>query len=256
MDYFTWWLAIAVFFHQFQCPDAGHKKVKAHEKAVVTTDGCKTTLGQEKRKCEKGSMLPCLKNRTALESLKGQLVLCDTKTDGGGWVIIQRRIKGDVEFENKTWAQYRDGFGSFDGDLWIGNAMIRKLTHAGYTNLRIDMEYHGEKLHALYTHFKVKEESHFYQMSYKGFSGNVRHDDFKSSNGMKFATFDFPDNGCSLWYGRTGWWWQVSKASCGATNLNGIWACKDYGKGIYWVAHTTNQRSLSFVEMKLRKSDP
>ncbi|XP_059145963.1 ficolin-1-like [Physella acuta] len=175
-------------------------------------------------------MLSCLKNRTALESLKGQLVLCDTKTDGGGWIIIQRRIKGDVEFANKTWAQYRDGFGSFDGDLWIGNAVIRKLTVAGYTDMRVDMKWKGHTYYATYKNYKVEDEANFYRLTYNGFRGSTRLDDMMGSIGMPFSTVDVRSIRCTLWYGRTGWWWRTLDRWCGSVNLNGIWAETAYGQ--------------------------
>ncbi|BFZ04532.1 hypothetical protein BsWGS_07571 [Bradybaena similaris] len=53
--------------------------------------------------------------------------LCDTENDGGGWVIIQRRTKGDVNFF-RGWADYKKGFGTPDSDFWIGLDVIHNLT--------------------------------------------------------------------------------------------------------------------------------
>ena len=39
-----------------------------------------------------------LPERVQLTFSSGQLVLCDTKTDGGRWIIFQRCISRDVEF--------------------------------------------------------------------------------------------------------------------------------------------------------------
>ena len=33
--------------------------------------------------------------------------------------VIMRRAKGDVDFD-RSWAEYRKGFGNFGGDFWIG----------------------------------------------------------------------------------------------------------------------------------------
>lgn len=42
-------------------------------------------------------------------------------------VKFQRRIKGDVDF-NRSWTDYKNGFGSPDTDFWIGNDIIHNLT--------------------------------------------------------------------------------------------------------------------------------
>jgi len=37
---------------------------------------------------------------------------CDTLTDGGGWIVIQRRIQGVNEDFHRFWSEYELGFGS------------------------------------------------------------------------------------------------------------------------------------------------
>ncbi|XP_055865172.1 fibrinogen C domain-containing protein 1-like [Biomphalaria glabrata] len=47
--------------------------------------------------------------------------MCDTKTDGGGWIIFQKRINGKVDFY-RGWKEYRNGFGDFNiGEFYLGN---------------------------------------------------------------------------------------------------------------------------------------
>lgn len=38
-------------------------------------------------------------------------VLCDQELDGGGWTVIQQRLSGDEHFWNRTWEEYKQGFG-------------------------------------------------------------------------------------------------------------------------------------------------
>ncbi|XP_059175242.1 ficolin-2-like [Physella acuta] len=179
--------------------------------------------------------------------------LCDTKTDGGGWIIIQRRIKGDVNF-TRTWNDYKNGFGSISGDFWIGNDVISSLTSLGYNELRFDMKYKGKDYYAVYRGFKVQNEAAKYRMNYPSFSGGNVEDKFSYHNGMKFTTIDSDNDewsgrNCAVDDSRGGWWYKV----CHYVNVNGKWASRVRARGINWYSITDFTDSLDFVEMKLRR---
>ena len=56
-------------------------------------------------------------------------VSCDQITDGGGWIIYQRRLDGSVNFE-RNWDDYKNGFGIIGGDteeMWLGNENVYQL---------------------------------------------------------------------------------------------------------------------------------
>ncbi|XP_059175176.1 fibrinogen-like protein A isoform X1 [Physella acuta] len=182
-----------------------------------------------------------------------KLALCDTETDGGGWIVIQRRIKGDVNF-TRTWNDYKNGFGSTSGDFWIGNDVISKLTDLGYNELRFDMKYKGKDYYAVYRDFKVENEAAKYKMSNTSFSGGNVGDEFSQHSGDKFTTFDsdndeWSDGNCAVDWSSGGWWYKA----CHGVNVNGEWASLVSKKGIHWHSITDTSVSLDFVEMKLRR---
>ncbi|XP_059175168.1 angiopoietin-related protein 7-like isoform X2 [Physella acuta] len=179
-----------------------------------------------------------------------KLALCDTKTDGGGWIIIQRRVAGDVSF-TRNWSDYKYGFGSLAGDYWLGNDIISNLTQNGYSELRFDMKYKGKFYYAVYSNVTVGNEADLYRIKLTYKTGNST-DNFSYHNGKVFSTLDRDNDksssNCADNF-KGGWWYD----SCYQVNLNGVWASKTEIEGIRWNGLTVNIDSLEHVEMKLRR---
>ena len=85
-------------------------------------------------------------------------VYCDMETDGGGWTVIHNRQNGDVDFD-RTWSEYKNGFGNVSGNHWLGNKYLHSLSLQRDYELRVDLcDWEDEKRHAIYTHFRVGSE--------------------------------------------------------------------------------------------------
>ncbi|GFN93113.1 tenascin-r, partial [Plakobranchus ocellatus] len=171
--------------------------------------------------------------------------LCDTITDGGGWIVIQRRTTGKVDF-HRDWATYKKGFGSLDDDFWLGNDNIHTITNSGTYELRVDLKYQGKSAFAHYSKFSVEDEDNNYALElgdYDGTAGNS----LGHHRGQPFTTFDRDDSyDCPLTY--SGSWW------CGnwhLSNLNGKWMADDY-EGPRWSGFSGGN-AVSYSEMKIRK---
>uniref|UniRef100_A0A8K9WKQ7 Si:ch211-203k16.3 n=1 Tax=Oncorhynchus mykiss TaxID=8022 RepID=A0A8K9WKQ7_ONCMY len=81
-------------------------------------------------------------------------VYCDMETEGGGWTMLQRRVDGSVTFD-RSWREYKDGFGDMHSEFWLGNDHIHDLTSQGDYSLRIDLEdWSNKHKHALYQSFR------------------------------------------------------------------------------------------------------
>ena len=172
-------------------------------------------------------------------------VYCDTVTAGGGWLVIQRRIDGSVDF-NRYWSEYEEGFGDLPvdnkdttGEFWIGLRSLHCLTSQGRWELRIDyMLSNKTKGYLSYHHFRVGPASGDYQLSISQFSGNTTDPITASSlNGMKFTTRDrnndkwSGDNCAVLAHGGNagGWWYNAcsliypNQYNRNIIRLNGQW---------------------------------
>uniref|UniRef100_A0A673I3X8 Si:ch211-203k16.3 n=2 Tax=Sinocyclocheilus rhinocerous TaxID=307959 RepID=A0A673I3X8_9TELE len=144
-------------------------------------------------------------------------VYCDMDTDGGGWTVIQRRQDGSVNFD-RSWKEYKEGFGDLHTEYWLGNEHIHDLSSQGDYMLRIDLEdWSGKHKHAVYQSFSVEDESTQYRLCVSGFSGTVE-DSFSWYHDKQ--SFSTPDTGniCAE-ISHAGWWFN----QCFYANLNGIY---------------------------------
>ncbi|KAM4020402.1 ficolin-1-like isoform 2-T2 [Anomaloglossus baeobatrachus] len=67
-------------------------------------------------------------------------VLCDMHTDGGGWIVFQRRSDGSVDFF-RDWNSYKIGFGNRMNEFWLGNENLHRITSTGDS-----MTYHNNSM--------------------------------------------------------------------------------------------------------------
>ncbi|KAK3762654.1 hypothetical protein RRG08_042075 [Elysia crispata] len=180
-------------------------------------------------------------------------VLCETQTDGGGWIVIQRRAAGDVDFY-RDWTAYREGFGSLTGDFWLGNEAIHILTDMHPYELRIDFRVNGQRMFAEYSTFRIEDESDKYRLRLGSYSGTIGEKTtghgLSYSNNQQFTTFDRDNDGrsgnCAVL--NHGAWWYYS---CTLSNLNGIWL-EQASKGVSWFNGST-WLYPEFTEIKIRR---
>ncbi|XP_069711841.1 fibrinogen alpha chain [Phaenicophaeus curvirostris] len=201
-------------------------------------------------------------------------VYCDQETTLGGWLLIQQRMDGSVNF-NRTWQDYKRGFGSVDGkgrgELWLGNENIHLLTQNN-TLLRVELEdWDGNAVYAEYI-VRVGSEAEGYALavsSYEGTAGDAlitgwleEGTEYTSHAHMWFSTFDRDqdhwEESCAEMYGG-GWWYN----SCQAANLNGIYYLGGHydprynipyeiENGVVWLPFRASDYSLKIVRMKIR----
>ncbi|XP_062591058.1 fibroleukin-like isoform X2 [Saccostrea cucullata] len=85
-------------------------------------------------------------------------------TEGKGWTAIQKRVSGSVSFD-RTWTDYKRGFGNSKGSYWIGNDVIQQLTRGRNSSLYVSITLtNGTNLYELYNQFSVADETNKYRL--------------------------------------------------------------------------------------------
>ncbi|XP_061186786.1 ryncolin-1-like [Saccostrea echinata] len=95
-------------------------------------------------------------------------VYCDLETMGGGWTAFQMRKYGSPSFD-RNWADYKNGFGEPEKDLWIGNDVIHQLTKRAASSLYVSIKLeNGTRLYEMYDRFSISNETEKYKLFLAG----------------------------------------------------------------------------------------
>lgn len=182
---------------------------------------------------------------------------CDHLTDGGGWTVFQRRQDGSENF-NRSWAEYRNGFGNPEREFWLGNEKLHRITRS-VKQLRVDIEdFHTHTAYAMYGRFSIANESQGFRLFVAEYSGTAGDSLISYSNTkfihnrMNFTTRDRDNDAsktsnCGKTY-RGGWWFNA----CFSSFLNGVYGPQGREFGVNWCSWRNSCKTLKFSEMKLR----
>ncbi|KAH9524083.1 Ficolin-1 [Bulinus truncatus] len=177
--------------------------------------------------------------------------LCDSLTDGGRWIVIQKRQLGDTDF-NRTWADYSKGFGGSENDFWLGNELIHQLTSWDDYELLIEMVYEGKQYSSKYDYFRIDSESSGYRLHVGAHVSGNAPDSFSSHCNYSFSTpdrdFDASVESHCARARSSGWWFH----DCMDSNLNGRFVTGKWGQGLFWRDLTGTRETLNSSEMKMR----
>ena len=194
---------------------------------------------------------------------EGMRVYCDMDTDGGGWIVFQRRQDGSVDFY-RNWTEYQSGFGDLDGEFWLGNEQLARLTSSEDQGLvpwqlRVDLgDWQGQAAWARFDDFKIYGE--LYTMTFSSYDQNsTAGDSLTYHKGQAFTTKDNNNdrdgNNCAIL--RNGAWWFKK---CDRSHLNGKYYSESDDvqtkiHGVVWDGWLGNEYSLKTCAMKMRETE-
>ena len=124
-------------------------------------------------------------------------------------ILIQQHVDGS-DFFDRTWSEFKAGFGSTSGNYWLGNEQLHTLTQDNKYKLRFELQSNASGLWywAEYDTFTVGDESTQYTLTVAGFNGNVIREailQLQWLNRMKFSTKDrdndMSSNNCAQFWG-------------------------------------------------------
>ncbi|CAC5406597.1 unnamed protein product [Mytilus coruscus] len=180
-------------------------------------------------------------------------IYCDMMIDDGGWLVFQNRYDGSIDFQdNRTWSDYKNGFGLYSSEYWLGLEYIYLLTRYDQYMLRVDLETNDRVfLYATYTTFKLNNEADKYRMTINGYNGTAG----EGGKGMMFTnnqTFTSPGTDTSrTFYGQLGAWWYSTYTF---VNLNGQYmpGVNDW-KSMIWYRYQTKAVGMKKTSMKIKR---
>jgi len=183
-------------------------------------------------------------------------VRCNMDVDGGGWLVFQRRFNGTVDF-NVGWELYKKGFGSSEGEFWLGNDILHYLTTAHESETYIHAgRFNGETKFSKYSPFRVGSEENWYKLY-----SPMRIDGIVSlgrNHLQNFTTFDKDNDqssyiNCAKYLKNGGFWYS----DCSDFFPNGIYRDQDnVWAGVKWHSHwLAKNQSLKWTELMFRRID-
>jgi len=156
-------------------------------------------------------------------------------------LLIQQNINGS-NFFNRSWAEFKVGFGDPSGNYWLGNDRLSELTRNNSYKMMVDVQLRrtDEWYSAEYSQFIVAPAKVNYRLLVDGRSGHVSNY-FGQLNGTMFTTYDKDNDGdfwanCALADGG-GFWYNPSMGG-GSERCPQPWSLQVDGSWRTWVRRT------------------
>ncbi|XP_055531882.1 ficolin-3-like [Wyeomyia smithii] len=184
-------------------------------------------------------------------------VYCEQERYDGHWLLFQNRQDGSTSF-NRSWNDYKFGFGSLQREFWLGLEKLHHITNNRTCELLIVMANYSEfSVYRHYTTFGVADQTNNYKLKLLGFMEGTAGESFYDYRGENFSTYDrYNDRSeynCAALMGSGHWHYD-----CGTgdrrNNLNTIYTDRvlDDGSGIWWGAWGGLRNPLKWIKIYVK----
>ncbi|KAH8358288.1 hypothetical protein KR084_011610, partial [Drosophila pseudotakahashii] len=107
-----------------------------------------------------------------------------------GWMVIQKRFDHSTSF-NRTWEDYKNGFGDIKREFFFGLEKLHIMTEAGPYELFIRVRVkNGTSAYAQYDSFKIGSEKEGFNLKEVGKYSGTAGDSLKKHEKQKYVTYD------------------------------------------------------------------
>ena len=148
-------------------------------------------------------------------------------------------------FFNRSWEEFRQGFGTPSSHYWVGLDRLHDLTQSNCI-VHFDLQLVNETWYfAEYSTFVVGDSSSYYSLTIGGYTGTIG-DAMAYHNGYSFTTYDADHDGHSM-------------ANCANSNGGGFWynycamasITVSPGSALRWMDRSYEIWYLNAVEVRL-----
>ena len=180
------------------------------------------------------------------------LITCQQTGDGGGWIVYMRRFDGSEIF-NRTWNDYKNGFGQQgrNKESWLGNEKVHQLekTFDGGAKIRIEGHlFNGSSSVISADNFRLDDESTNYTLRFGSITSATTAiaSDWDYHKNRPFSTYDTINTYCVGYSG--GWWFK----RCHHMYLTGWYPSDPHEiSGLYHTMYFTHYANIPFTEVNI-----
>ncbi|XP_066912687.1 ficolin-1-like isoform X1 [Clytia hemisphaerica] len=185
-------------------------------------------------------------------------VRCEMDNLGKGWISIQHRFDGSVDF-HRSWEEYKNGFGDVNGEFWLGNEVLHQLTKEDNDTFQWVFKataFDGVIQESSYGGFSIGSEGTNYLLTIGSLTNGMN----SIFGNVEFTTYDRDNDSASFncafksaTYKNGGFWYST----CEALQPNGEYSDSQfsaYQKNIFWYNFRGYMESMKETLMMIRKT--